>query len=64
MDKSNLYIGESCGTCAHSEVCVYRKAGNKETAVRLAEGVAVILSEPFKIRVFCTKYQSNSISNN
>lgn len=59
----NLYISEACGTCAHSEVCVHRRAGNKETAMRLAEGVAPILPEPFKVRVFCAKYQAKYQGN-
>lgn len=60
----NLYVSQVCGSCAHREVCVYSKEGNKETAVRLAEGVSVILPEPFKVRVFCAKYQGNCVSHN
>lgn len=55
----NLYIGEACGTCAHSDVCIHRLEGNNTLAARLAENVAPDLPEPFKIRVFCAKYQSN-----
>lgn len=60
----NLYISDACGTCAHSDVCVHRIAGNKTAAMRLAEEIASDLPEPFKIRVFCAKHQSNSISHN
>lgn len=60
----NLYIGEACGTCSHSEVCVHRLAGNKTAAMNLLEGVAPDLPEPFKIRVFCTKYQGNFEKHN
>lgn len=64
MDKSNMYIGESCGTCAHSDVCIHRIAGNKTAAMKLAEEIAPDLPEPFKIRVFCAKYQSSIIKHN
>ena len=60
----NLYVSEACGTCAHSEVCVHRIAGNKTVAMKLAEEVAPDLPEPFKIRVFCAKYQPNNIGHN
>ena len=54
----NLYVSQTCGTCAHSEVCVHWIAGNMESAVRLVEEVAPDLPEPFKVRVFCAKYQA------
>ena len=56
--NSNLYIGDSCGTCAHSEVCIYYNKGNNTVAIGLAAGVAPDLPEPFKIRVFCSKYKT------
>ena len=54
----NLYISEACGTCAHSEACIHRIKGNNAIATRLADGVAPDLPEPFKIRLFCAKYQA------
>ena len=60
----NLYVSQTCGSCAHSEVCVHRMAGNKASAVRLVEEVAPDLPEPFKVRVFCAKYQGNCESHN
>lgn len=60
----NLYIGESCGSCAHSEVCVHNYNGNKAIALGLAESVAPNLPEPFKIKVFCEKYQPWVIKHN
>lgn len=60
----NLYISEACGTCAHSDVCVHRMAGNKGAAISLAEEIAPNLPEPFKIRLFCAKHQPISIIRN
>ena len=56
--SSNLYIGESCGTCAHSEVCIHRIKGNNTAATGLAASIAPELPEPFKLRLFCAKYKS------
>lgn len=58
----NLYISETCGNCAHSEVCVHRIEGNKAAAMRLVEGIAPDLPEPFKVKVFCLKYQSRALN--
>lgn len=62
MDNSNLYIGESCGTCAHSEVCIHRIKGNNMAATGIANGAAQELPEPFKIKLFCSKYKSRSLN--
>lgn len=62
MDKSNLRIGESCGTCAHSEVCIHRIKGNNMEATGIANGAAQELPEPFKIKLFCSKYKSRSLN--
>ena len=62
MDKSNLYIGESCGTCAHSEVCIHRIKGNNMEATGIANGAAQELPGPFKIKLFCSKYKSRSLN--
>lgn len=62
MDKSNLYIGESCGTCAHSEVCIHRIKGNNTAATGIANRAAQELPEPFKIKLFCTKYKSRNLN--
>ena len=56
--SSNLYIGESCGTCAHSEVCIHRVNGNNTVATGLAVGIAQELPEPFKLKLFCQKFKS------
>lgn len=61
MDKSNLYIGESCGTCAHSEVCIHRIKSNNMVATGIANVAAQELPEPFKIKLFCSKYKSRSL---
>lgn len=61
MDNSNLYIGESCGTCAHSEVCIHRIKCNNVAALGIVNRAAPELPEPFKVRLFCSKYKSRSI---
>ena len=62
--NSNLYIGEACGTCAHSDVCIHRVRGDNTIALHMAEEVEPNLPAPFKIRLFCAKYQSNYKSHN
>lgn len=62
MWNSNLYVVESCGTCAHSDMCIHRIKGNNTAARELAFGIAPELPEPFKIKVFCSKYQSRSLN--
>ena len=46
--NTNLYISESCGTCAHREVCARKYNGNSAIAAGLAERDAPI----------CAKYQT------
>lgn len=62
MDNSNLYVMESCGTCAHSEVCIHRIKGNNTAATGVAAGAARELPEPFKIKLFCSKHKSRSLN--
>lgn len=64
MDNSNWYwyMCESCGTCAHSDVCIHRIKGNNTVATGIVNGAAKELPEPFKIKLFCSKYKSQSLN--
>lgn len=62
MSDSKLYIGESCVTCSHSGVCIHRIKGNNTVATGIASGAAQELPEPFKIKLFCSKYKSRSLN--
>lgn len=59
--NTNLYVVESRGTCAHSDVCIHRIKGHNMVATELAASVATKLLEPFKIKVFCSLHKPRSI---
>ena len=49
MGNSNLYIGEACGTCAHSDVCIHRVRGDNTIALHMAEEVEPNLPTPLRL---------------
>lgn len=62
MNSSNFYVVDSCGTCAHSEVCAHRIKGNNTAATGIASEAARELPEPFKIQLFCSKYKNRILN--
>ena len=58
--NSNLYINEFCGTCVHSEVCIHLWNEENLNAKSVAVGAALQMPDPFKIKLFCSKFKSRS----